>query len=185
MSVVGVASNENGFAPAGALLTRHYDELRRLARMIVLNDGLRRVVQPTELVNEAVLRLIRSGLDSVDEREHLLALASRTMRRVLIDEARKARAAKRQPPPLLTEWPGAQKPQVMDVEALHEAIAALESHSPDHARIVELRFGLGLSVEEASQVSGIPERTIKRRWQAARTWLHDHLTRDDAETQPG
>lgn len=160
-----------------ALLARHYDELRRLARRIICSDSQRRLLQATELVNEAVLRLIHSGLDSVEEREHLLALAARTMRRVLIDEARRARAAKRQTPPLVTAWPGG-PPTGLDVEALDAAIAALEAFSPEHARIVELRFGLGLTVEETARVTGIPERTVKRRWQAARAWLHNHLTTD-------
>ncbi len=87
------------------LLAYHYDELRRMARRIICDDAQRHVLQPTELVNESVLRLIRSGLDAVGDREHLLALAARTMRRVLIDEARRAHAAKRRP--LLTFLPGA------------------------------------------------------------------------------
>lgn len=179
MSVVEINSAPHG-AHSRELLARHYDDLRRLGRSIILNDALRRVMQPTELVNEAVLRLIRSGLDSVDEREHLLALASRTMRRVLIDEARRAAASKRSRPALLTQWPGGRADEVCDVEALHEAIAALEAQSPEHARVVELRFGLGLTVEEVGKVTGLAERTIKRRWHAARAWLYDYLTRGDA-----
>jgi RNA polymerase sigma factor (TIGR02999 family) len=163
---------------APRLLAIHYDELRRLARRIICSDAQRHVLQATELVNESVIRLIRSGLENVQEREHLLALAARTMRRVLIDEARRALAAKRQMPQLLTRWPGGPSAGLA-VEALDEAIAALEAYSPEHSRVVELRFGLGLSVEETARLTGIPERTIKRRWQAARIWLHDYLTQDD------
>ncbi len=90
---------------APRLLALHYDELRRVARRIICSDAQRHVLQATELVNESVIRLIRSGLENVKEREHLLALAARTMRRVLIDEARRALAAKRRIPQLLTRWP--------------------------------------------------------------------------------
>jgi RNA polymerase sigma factor (TIGR02999 family) len=165
-----------GFEP---LLTRHYDELRRIARRIIADDSRRYLLQATELVNESVLRLIRSGLDSVDEREHLLALAARTMRRVLIDDARRARAAKRQAPPLTTRWPGAPSTS-LDVEALDAAITELEKVSPDLSRIVELRFGLGLSIQETARATGLATRTINRRWEAARAWLQDHLTQPDA-----
>lgn len=158
----------------------HYDELRKVARRIIVSDAQRHALQATELVNEAVLRLIRSGLESVSEREHLLALAARTMRRILIDEARKALAAKRQPPPLITQWPGS-PPAGLDLEDLDQAIAALEAFSPEHGRIVELRFGLGLTVEETARLIDMPERTVKRRWQAARVWLHDHMTRHGAD----
>ena len=163
---------------ARPLLAIHYDELRRLARRLICTDAQRHVLQATELVNESVIRLIRSGLQSVDKREHLLALAAQTMRRVLIDEARRARAAKRRAPQQITQWPGGPK-SGLQVEALDEAIAALERSSPEHSRIVELRFGLGLSVEETARFTGLAERTVKRRWQAARAWLHDYLTQDD------
>ena len=162
------------------IVALHYDELRKVARRIIVSDAQRHALQATELVNEAVLRLIRSGLESVSEREHLLALAARTMRRILIDEARKALAAKRHPPPLITQWPGS--PRVdLDLEALDEAIAALQAFSPEHGRIVELRFGLGLTVEETARLTSIPERTVKRRWQAARAWLHDYMTRHGSD----
>jgi RNA polymerase sigma factor (TIGR02999 family) len=169
---------DDGGSNAEPLLARHYDELRRIARRIIADDGRRHLFQATELVNESVLRLIRSGLESVTEREHLLALAARTMRRVLIDDARRARAAKRQAPPLMTRWPGGPAAG-LDVEALDAAIAALEAFSPEHSRIVELRFGLGLSIQETARVTGLGVRTINRRWEVARAWLQDRLTQDD------
>lgn len=168
--------NDSRGSNGSRIVALHYDELRKVARRIVVSDAQRHALQATELVNEAVLRLIRSGLESVSEREHLLALAARTMRRILIDEARKALAAKRQPPPLITQWPGS-PPVGLDLEDLDAAIAALQAFSAEHARIVELRFGLGLTVEETARLAGMPERTVKRRWQAARAWLHDYMTR--------
>lgn len=169
---------DGGGANAEPLLTLHYDELRRIARRIIADDSRRHLIQATELVNESVLRLIRSGLDSVDDSEHLLALAARTMRRILIDDARRARALKRQAPALITRWPGGPATG-LDVEALDAALAALEAFSPEHSRIVELRFGLGLSIQETARVTGLATRTINRRWEVARAWLQDHLAQDD------
>jgi DNA-directed RNA polymerase specialized sigma24 family protein len=83
---------------------------------------------------------------------------------------------------LLTRWPGAHAAGMHDVELLHEALAALDSFSPEHAQVVELRFGLGLTVEEAARASGIAERTLKRRWRAARAWLLDYLAKHDGRT---
>jgi len=108
----------------------------------------------------------------------MLALAARTMRRVLIDEARKQGRAKRRAPELLTRWPGGQADNLVSVQTLDEALTALERFSPEHAQIVELRFTLGLTVEETAQATGLAERTVKRRWQAARAWLQDHLSHD-------
>lgn len=173
------ADCEDGGGPsAEPLLALHYDELRRIARRIIADDSRRHLMQATELVNESVLRLIRSGLENVEDGEHLLALAARTMRRVLIDDARRARAQKRQAPVLMTRWPGGPAAG-LDVEALDAALAALEEFSPEHSRIVELRFGLGLSIQETAQVTGLATRTINRRWETARAWLQDHLAQDD------
>ena len=154
-----------------------YEDMRRIARGIVAGDGLRAVIQPTELVNEAAIRLLRAREMAVESRGHMLALAARTMRRVLIDEARKASAGKRQQPEVVTIMPGSQT-DLVDVQALDRALAALEAFSPEHARIVELRFTLGLSVEDTAAATGMAERTVKRRWQSARAWLHDHLATD-------
>lgn len=104
----------------------------------------------------------------------MLALAARVMRQALIDEVRRARAAKRQPPPMLTKWPGARADPV-ELDILDDALRALAEVSAEHAQIVELRFSLGLTVEESAAVTGINARTVKRRWQASRTWLQNYL----------
>lgn len=166
-------------AEADQILAAGYDDMRRIARRIIASDSLRAVLQPTDLVNEAVLRLIDSSRTSVSDKGHLLALAARTMRRILIDEARKAAAAKRQTPELMTSWPGAPSGGLLSIEELDRALKELQAFSPDHAQVVELRFSLGMTVPEAAAATGLAERTIKRRWQAARAWLHDHLSRDD------
>lgn len=165
----------SGPARAEDLLAACYQDMRRVARAIMANDGMRARLQPTDLVNEASLRLIQSMPAEVSDRGHMLAVAGRTMRRVLIDEARRHRAAKRIQPPMMTQFPGGPRDEVVDIEDLDRALAALELFSAEHARVVELRFSLGLTVEETAVATGLPERTVKRRWQAARAWLADYL----------
>ena len=181
--MAGVAEQETAATPradrvrAERLLAACYDDMRRVARGIISRDQMKVVFQPTDLANEAALRLIQSAPGSIVDQGHMLALAARTMRRILIDEARKTAAAKRQPPALLTQWLGGPAgPQVVDIEDLDRALAALDGFSAEHARIVELRFTLGLTVEETAAAMAMPERTVKRRWQAARAWLQDYLS---------
>lgn len=161
-----------------ALLAACYDEARRIARIVIARDGAGKGFQATELLNEAALRLIGGGPLDVKGQAHMLALIARTMRRILIDEARRNAAAKRQAPVFVTSWPDDPAASLIDIGDLDRALAALEHVSPDHARVVELRFMLGLTVEETAAASGIPERTIKRRWAAARAWLLDFLNGD-------
>ncbi len=160
---------------SAVLLAECYDDIRRLARIILARDGMGGVVQATELANEAAIRLMGVGRNEIAGQAHMLATAARTMRRILIDEARKAAAAKRRQPVFQTLWPDARKDDLIDIGDLDLALRALEAFSPEHAQIVELRFMLGLTVEEASRASGVPERTVKRRWSAARAWLLDYL----------
>jgi len=152
-----------------------YGDMRRMARRIISGDGAGRLLQATELVNEAVLRLIRTPGLAVETQGHLMVLAAQTMRRVLIDEARKGAAIKRRPPSYRTAWPDADGRDMITMDDLDGALAALAAVSPDHARIVELRFMLGLTVEETAAATGLAARTVKRRWQSARVWLFDYL----------
>jgi RNA polymerase sigma factor (TIGR02999 family) len=161
---------------AERLLAQCYDDMRRVARRILAGDGMAALLQPTDLAHDAAIRLILSNDEiQLEDRGHLLALAARTMRRILIDEVRKAGAAKRQAPALMTQWPGAACAARVGLSDLDDALAALHVFSERHAMIVEMRFTLGLTVEETARQTGIPERTVKRQWQAARAWLHDYL----------
>lgn len=154
-----------------------YAEMRRAARRMLSGDRQRIAFDPTELAHDAILRLLQSDAARANDQAHALALGARTMRRILIDEVRRASAAKRQMPTLLpTIFTGAKT--TIDVESLDAALRALETVSPDHATIVELRFSLGMTVEETAETLGIAPRTVKRRWQSARAWLHDHLADD-------
>lgn len=161
------------------LLAECYADMRRMARGLMVRDGVARFIEPTELVNEAAIRLLRSNLDGVSDQGHMLAYAARTMRQVLIGEARKMMAGKRQPITMMTVLPDTSADTLIDLEALDRALAALQDHSADHAKIVELRFMLGLSLAEIVTATGLSQRTVTRRWQAARLWLLDHIGDDD------
>jgi RNA polymerase sigma factor (TIGR02999 family) len=157
------------------VLAACYADMRRIARRLIARDAMALVLQPTDLVNEAAIRLLNSNLDGVHDQEHMLAYAARTMRQVLIGEARKAMAAKRQPQTMLTVLPDTPADRLIDLEALDRALVALAEFSPDHARIVEMRFMLGLTLAEIVDATGLAQRTVSRRWQAARMWLLDHI----------
>ncbi|MGV3481850.1 MAG: ECF-type sigma factor [Sphingobium sp.] len=160
------------------LLIDCYAEMRRTARAMIRSEG-DLSFQPTDLAHEAAIRLM--GLDRIDVNGHghMLALSARVMRQTLIDEIRRAKAAKRQAPNSLTEWPGGGRKQI-ELDILDDALRALAEVSTEHAEIVELRFSLGLTVEEAAAATGITTRTVKRRWQAARAWLQRYLETDGA-----
>jgi RNA polymerase sigma factor (TIGR02999 family) len=153
------------------VLAQCYSEMRRMARRILSGNQLGRVLQPTELANEAAIRLIRANLANAKDESHLLAIAARTMRQILVDEARRASSAKRNEPLLVTRWPGGDGEGLVDMADLDGALEALAALSPKRAEIVELRFMLGMTVEETARATGIPARSIKRQWQAARAWL--------------
>ena len=157
------------------LLNACYSDMRSMARRILFGDGVSQIIQPTELANEAAIRLLRSNLSGVNGQGHLLAYAARTMRQVLIDEARKLGAKKRQSVEMMTVFPDDPAQGLVNIEDLDRVLAELASHSADHARIVELRFMLGLSMEETVAATGLSHRTVLRRWNAARLWLLERL----------
>lgn len=186
MSRLGHCTNEetaDGLGPIpAAVLAQCYAEMRVMARRILAGNTLGQVLQPTELANEAAIRLIRSNLARANDQGHLLAIAARSMRQILVDEARKAVSAKRKAPLLMTAWPGTDNRAMVDMADIDGALAALAAISPARAEIVELRFMLGMTVEETAAATSIPERTVKRNWQAARAWLLAYL--DDQSKSP-
>jgi RNA polymerase sigma factor (TIGR02999 family) len=164
-----------GPAEREQLLTLYYQELRTIARRLLRGEGDALLLQPTELAHEAAMRLIRLERMSWNDVPHFLATAARVMRQVFLDEVRRARAQKRQVP-ALTLWPDAMPDEApFDIEALDAALVRLEAISPERARVVELRFYTGLSIEEIAVTCGISDRTVKRQWRAARAWLLTEL----------
>lgn len=165
--------------PPGMLVEQYYSEFRRLARQVLGRDSAASYIQPTELAHEAAIRLFRLDRMNVNGRTNFLSLSARIMRQVLIDEVRRFRAQKRQAPPVLTQWPGAEKaPAPIDIEDFHEALGRLEAIDPGRAKIVEMRFFGGMTIEEIAARTEVSESTVKRQWRVARAWLIDELAHD-------
>ncbi|MEM7052321.1 MAG: ECF-type sigma factor [Acidobacteriota bacterium] len=164
---------------AGELLPLVYDELRRLARAYLRRERVGHTLQPTELVNEAFLRLFGAEAEALD-RAHFFALASGVMRRVLVDHARRLRAEKRPSPnhrmTLQTDVRQAPGPEV-EVLDLHRALKRFAAFAPRPARLLELRYFGGLTLAEAAEVAGVSRATAARDWEAARVWLSGELGR--------
>ena len=155
------------------LLSEMYDELRAAAARMLRYDAPDLTLQPTELVNEAALRIVKLEKMSWNDRQHFFATGARIMRRAMIDAIRSRKRAKRQAPTIFLESEGVKSG--VDVEALDAALTKLEGVSPDLAKIVEMRFFVGLRPDEIAVVLNSSESTIKRRWQTARLWLADEL----------
>lgn len=155
-----------------------YGELRALAARYLRGERGGHTLQPTSLVNEAFVRLLGPARVRPHDRTHFFALAARTMRRVLVDHARRHRAEKRPSPEdrltLQTALAGAAAPEI-DVLALHEALERLAEIHPRQAQLVELRYFSGLSNPEAAEALGVSLATVERDWQVARLWLADRL----------
>jgi RNA polymerase sigma factor (TIGR02999 family) len=153
-----------------------YRHLRALAAGAMRRERSNHTLQPTALVHEAFMRLVRQRV-AWNDRAHFYALAAQAMRRVLVDHARRRRTRTRTALVLAAEPLGeAAAEPLVDVLALEHALRRLEEFDPRQARIVELRFFGGLSIEEVSAVVGISAATIKRDWALARAWLHRELT---------
>ncbi len=168
---------------AKALLPLVYDELRRLAAMHFEDERASHTLQPTALVNEAFIQMAKDSALKVTGRGHFFRLASKVMRQILVDHARAKNALKRggggERITLDDSFPGAEGPNV-DLLALEEALAKLAALSPAKARLVELRFFGGLSIEEAADALDISRTQATREWRTARAWLADELGKGDA-----
>lgn len=158
------------------LLTVTYEELRTLARRMLSGDRARFRVAPTELVNSAALKLFVQKDLSARDRAHFLSYAARVLRQVLIDQVRRERAVKRDAPRVtLYSQIADESGGEFDLEVLHEALERLASISTEHARLIELRYFSGLTVEEIAALDGVSPATVKRSWRAARAWLLNEL----------
>jgi RNA polymerase sigma factor (TIGR02999 family) len=161
-----------------ALVPLVYDELKRLAEHFLRNERSGHTLQPTALVHEAYLRL--SGLREMklQNRAHFYGASANVMRRVLVDYARRRKAEKRgagaEDTVVLESLPEA--PLDLDILALDHALEALAAFAPEKARVVELRYFGGLSVEETAAFMGIAPVTVKRYWTFARAWLYRMLS---------
>jgi RNA polymerase sigma factor (TIGR02999 family) len=172
-----------------------HDELRRLAQRQLRGERSNHTLQRTALVNEAYLRLVNQKDAHWQGRAHFLGLAAQLMRRILVDHARARFAEKRGSglAPISLNQTGAVIPAAedgdegvaaidvaadseIDLSAIDSALARLEQLDPDQARLVELRFFGGLTIEETAEVMGVSPATIKREWSLARAWLRRELS---------
>jgi len=156
------------------MLTALYGELRIAAARLLRREAPNLTMQPTELANEAAIRLMKLERMHWNNPQHFFAIGARIMRQAMLDAIRKRRSLKRQAPTIL--FADDNDETGVDVEALDSALERLEAVSPELARIVEMRFFIGLGIEEIAVITGNSESTIKRRWKTARLWLASELT---------
>jgi len=155
-----------------------YEELRRLAKRHMAGQRRGHTLQTRDLVGEAYLKLANLPKTEWNDRIHFFAVASRAMRCVLVDYARRRGYAKRGGNPIrvsLSEADQTSEQKSAEVIAVDEALIRLATLDPRKSRIVELRYFGGLSVEESADLLGLSSRTIKREWRWARAWLYREL----------
>jgi RNA polymerase sigma factor (TIGR02999 family) len=159
-----------------------YSELHRIAHGYLRGEQKGHTLQSTALVNEVYLRLASQDPGPINDRVHFVRVAAHVMRQILVDYARARRAAKRDGGRRVELDESLHALQLADVDvlALDEALNGLARLDPGQARIVELRFFGGLSIEDTATALGVSPATVKREWASARAWL----SRELAE-QPG
>lgn len=166
---------------AEQLLPLVYEELRRLAAQKLAGERPGQTLQATALVHEAYVRLVDSDpARPWNSRGHFFAAAAEAMRRILVDQARRKRADKHGGNLLRVDLPddvAAPESRCDDVAALDEALTRLESHDPDAARLVKLRYFAGLSHQEAAAALGISRGAADRLWALGRVWLFRQLSK--------
>lgn len=164
------------------LLREVYAELHNIASRVMRREFQGNSLQPTALINEAYLRLIGDRKISFESRAHFFYAAARTMRRIVIDHARRKLTQRRD---------GGDRIEFEDIEyslgdsktnsspedllSIHESLDRLAELDPRQARIVELRFFAGLGVEETAELLNLSPKTIKREWSLARAWFQQRL----------
>ena len=153
------------------MLAELYGELRAAASRLLRREAPTLTLEPTELVNDAALRMMKLERMSFQDRQHFVATGARILRQAMIDAIRRRRSAKRRMPTMLL----ADEETGIDVVALDAALERLEKVSPELAQIVELRFFAGFGMAEIAAVTDSSESTVKRRWRTARLWLAEEL----------
>ena len=164
-----------------------YKELQKLASHYLQGERPGHTLQATALVHEAYIRLVEHKEIDWKNRSHFFAVAALTMRRILVDYARKHRAVKRggDSPQISLErdavFSREQSPELLAIDELLTKLAKLD---PQEARIVELRYFAGLSVGQTAEVVGVSPATVKREWSIAKAWLTREMKKSGTEIQP-
>ena len=166
-----------------ALMPIVYAELRRLARSSLRRDGRESILQPTALVNEVWLRLVRKPKLSLHCRAQFYGLAAKLMRDILVDQMRRRQAAKRGGAQIQVALEDVNLPEMptrVDFLVLNEAMDRLSAIKPRYTQMVELRCLAGLTIDETAETLQLSHATIEREWTFARTWLRRELQREAA-----
>lgn len=156
-----------------------YAELRHLADHYMANERRDHTLQPTALVHEAYLRLTHVRNGRFANRVHFYGAAAQAMRRILVDHARQRRAVRRGSDPTLLNLDGVQAGGIdlrFDLLAVNDALDRLATVAPRPAKVVELRYFGGMSIEEVAAFLEIAPATVKRHWAMARAWLYRALS---------
>lgn len=170
-----LGQNDGNKAALDQLLPLVYNELRRLAGSF-LNREYAASIQTTELVHEAYFRLTQQRSVDWTNRGQFFAIAAQAMRRILIDAARSRKSLKRG----VEKVPISEAPTIsVEIDKhlldLDNALGELAEFDPDQAKLVELRYFGGLTIEETAEVMGVSPATVKREWSMARAWLYDRV----------
>jgi RNA polymerase sigma factor (TIGR02999 family) len=172
---------EHGDAKAaGELLPLVYEELRQLAAHKMAHEAACQTLQPTALVHEAWLKLVKPGPQNWNSRGHFFCAAAEAMRRILIDRARMRKRERHGHGLHRVDLNQIDVAIATDDETLllvNEALDKLAAEAPEKARLIQLRFFAGLSIEDAANALGISPATAKRHWAFARAWLYAELRR--------
>jgi RNA polymerase sigma factor (TIGR02999 family) len=157
-----------------------YDELHKLAGAYLRRERHNNTLQPTDLVNEAYVRLVGQQGASWQNRTQFFGMAAKLMRNILVDHARRRGAQRRGGDQYRISLTKAErvagKPDV-DLVRLDDALTLLTTTHPEHSRVIELRFFGGLTIEETADVLGLSHATVERHWRFAKAWLRRELSK--------
>ncbi|RMH21307.1 MAG: sigma-70 family RNA polymerase sigma factor [Acidobacteria bacterium] len=184
--VTALLARWNAGDPAACdrLLEAIYGELRQLAAAYLRRERNGHTLETAALVNEAYLRLVDQRRVRWRNRSHFFGIAAQAMRRVLVDHARRKRYRKRggdRRRLALDEVCELPVERAAELIALDDALRDLAALDPEQARIVELRYFAGLTLEEIAELFGCTVRTVSRRWRMARAWLYRQLAAEDGD----
>ncbi len=180
------AWRQGGAAVEEELVPAIYAELRRRAEQLLRGERRDHTLEPTALVHEAYLRLVDQRAVDWQDRAHFFAIAARVMRRVLLDHARKHNSQKRGGKQAIIPLEAAGElgiPVCAELLALDDALQELAEVDPERARVVELRYFGGLSLDETAAVLGCSPATVVRHWRTARAWLLAQLAPADSRAE--
>jgi RNA polymerase sigma factor (TIGR02999 family) len=163
------------------VFVRLYAEMKRLAAAVLRSEAGHHTLQPTALLNDALMKLIQARPPDVEDRGHFVRVVARAMRQILIDRARRKLADKRgggQVPESIDDVDVAGVGSPEELLALDDALGTLAALDPRAAAVVEMRVFAGFTIDETAQALGIHPSAVNREWAQASAWLREHLGND-------